>query len=385
MKRICTIRHKYYPSAVPTRRNAETLADNGYEVDVICLKNKGEKSREIINGVNVYRQPVAHRREGIGRYIFEYCSFFLLAFWQITWLSLRRKYQVIQIDNMPDFLVFTTILPKLMGSRVILEILDHTPEVFMDGFKVSGRHSVVRVLRWLENASMQWADHIIVTQSTSQDVLIQRGIPPGKISVVLNVPEENVFVPVPPAATNSHFHLITHGRLVERYGVQTIIKAIPLLIKEIPNIEVEILGDGEGLPHLKELADYLGVNDHVRFPGWVNISEVPAHIAQADLCLVVIPAGANPAMPNKLFEYSALNKPSVVTSISTIKAYYDDNTVMYYEADNEADMARCIIDLYHNPAKRKAMAAASLTVYEKYRWDTLKHEYIGIIDRLSNE
>ncbi|MFA5309038.1 MAG: glycosyltransferase family 4 protein [Dehalococcoidales bacterium] len=385
MKRILIIRHKNYPTAVPTRRNAETLAANGYAVDIVCLRDKGEQRRENVRGVNVYRLPVMHKRQGFRRYIFEYCAFFFLAFWQVTWLSLIKKYRVIQIDNMPDFLVFTALFSKLRGTKVILQILDHTPEVFIDGFKASPKHPAVRVMRLLEKASIWFANHVLVTQSTSKDMLVSRGVPEAKISVVLNVPDENVFKSVPPSSNgNGHFRLMTHARIVDRYGLDTLINTVPLLKGEIPNLEVKIVGDGEGLPRLKELTDKLGVNDYVKFTGWVNADEIPGHIAQADVCLVVIPAGANPAMPNKLFEYSALGKPSVVTSIPSIKPYYDDNAVAYYNAGDTADLARCIIELYKDPDRRAAMAASSSAVYQKYRWGNMKHEYLNAIERLIN-
>ena len=385
MKRICIVRHKYYPRGVPTRRNAETLVANGYAVDVVSLRNKGEKSSEVIQGVNVYRLPVMHKREGLRRYVFEYCAFFFLAFWQVTWLSLIKKYEVIQIDNMPDFLVFTTLFSRLRGTKVILQILDHTPEVLVDGFKVSPGHPAVRLMRVLQKASIRFANHVIVTQSTSKAILIKMGVPEAKISVVLNVPDENVFKSVPASIHhNGHFQLLFHGVIVERFGLQTLIKSVPLIKGEIPNLEVKIVGDGEGVPHLKELADSLGVSDFIRFTGWVNPDEIPAHIALADVCVVVTPADTNPQMPNKLFEYSALGKATIVPSTPTIKPYYDDNAVAYYTAGDESDLARCIIELYKNPDKRAGLAASSSATYQKYRWNNMKYEYLNAIDRLIN-
>jgi glycosyltransferase involved in cell wall biosynthesis len=286
---------------------------------------------------------------------------------------------------MPDFLVFTALFSKIKGTKVILQILDHTPEVFIDGFKASDKHPAVKVMRLLEKSSIWFSNHIIVTQSTSKDMLVSRGVPEDKITVVLNVPDENVFKPASPSSNgNGHFRLMTHGRIVDRYGLETLIRTVPLVKNEIPNLEVKIVGDGEGLPRLRELADKLGVNEIIQFTGWLKADEIPAHISKADVCLVVIPAGANPAMPNKLFEYSALGKPSVVTEIPAIKPYYDNNAVAYYTAGDEADLARRIIELYQNPDKRAKMAASSAAVYQKYQWDNMKHEYLNAIETLIN-
>ena len=79
MKKICIIRHGHYPFDIRVRKEALALVKKGYHVDIICLRQGVEKRREVNHGVNIYRIPIKHRREGISRYIYEYTSFF---FWQ---------------------------------------------------------------------------------------------------------------------------------------------------------------------------------------------------------------------------------------------------------------------------------------------------------------
>ncbi|OGO31578.1 MAG: hypothetical protein A2Z29_02810 [Chloroflexi bacterium RBG_16_56_11] len=383
MKRVCIVRHKYYPRGVPTRRNAETLVAHGYDVDVICLKGEGEKSREVVRGVNVYRLPVEHRRGGFLRYIFEYNAFFFLAFWKLSWLTLTRRYRVVEVDNMPDFLVFTTLVPRLLGVKIIFQILDHTPEVFADSFKTGTRHPLIKMLRLVEKASVRWADYCLGTQIMNKKIIEGHGVPGSRISVVLNVPD-GIF-DQPPAAVpaNGTFCVITHGNLLEKYGVQTLIEAMPSLISEIPNLKVKLVGDGEYRPQLEKLAKALGVGDHLECTGWVLPEEVVAHIAQANVGVVSIIEKRNPMLPNKLFEYLALGKPSVVTAIPIIKHYFDDSSVMYYEPENARDLARCILELYRDPGRRVSLAAAGSAVYQKYRWSVMQQEYLKVFDHLA--
>jgi len=58
--RIAMVSLSYYPSDVRPRREAEALVDEGYFVDMICLRDKNEPKYEIINGVHVYRVPLKH-------------------------------------------------------------------------------------------------------------------------------------------------------------------------------------------------------------------------------------------------------------------------------------------------------------------------------------
>ena len=382
MKTVCMLRNYSYPEINPTQRNAETMVAAGYEVDVVALKKKGQKSREVVNGVTVYRLPVEHHRKGILRYAFEYTVVFLLATWTLTRLQMKRKYRVIEVSGMPDFLLFAAFVPRLMGARIVLHLLDHTPGVYADHFKIGAGHPVVRCLKMIEKLCAHWADHIIVTQNASRKMLIKSGIRPSKITVILNVPDEGNFT-APPAAPRikTVFKLLTHGVLVERYRVQTLIKAVPELLKEIPALKVEIVGDGEYQSKLEELARSLGVADRVDFTGRVPFKQIPAHIAAADVCVVAIPTGVNPAIPLKLLEYLAMGKPVVVNYFSTIQAYFDDTTMMFFRPDDEHDLARCVLELYRDPARRAALAAAGAAMYKKYKWSAMKHEYINVFER----
>ena len=77
-----------------------------------------------------------------------------------------------------------------------------------------------------------------------------RGIAAAKMVIVLNTPDEAIFgapvsLPRPPAAAGKPFTLIYHGSILERYGLDLLIEAVPLLASEIPNLRVEVYGFGD--------------------------------------------------------------------------------------------------------------------------------------------
>src|SRR4030042_2809086 len=96
MRRVCIVRQTYYPWQKNVRRNAETLVSQGYWVDVICLRKKGEKRWEKMNGVNVHRLPMEHHRGGALRHIFVYGGFFIVAFFKLPQLSFKKKTDVLE-------------------------------------------------------------------------------------------------------------------------------------------------------------------------------------------------------------------------------------------------------------------------------------------------
>lgn len=381
--RVCLVRHSCYPEVPPTRRNAEALASHGYEVGVICSSKNGQKSQEVIHGVTVHRLPIKHQRRGALRYLYEYLVFFLLSSWKLIGLSLKRKFQVVEVDAMPDFLVFAAFFPKLLGTKVVLNMLDFVPITCADMFKISPNHIFIRVLNLVQNVSMRFADHVILPHGPLREKYFNEGIAYSKTSAVLNVPDESIFHQgaYPSNKLKSdYFQLITHGSLLEKYGVQTLIKAVPLLTPHIPELKVSIVGDGEFRLYLEELAQSLRVEDHVHFTGFVPIEEIPRLISQADVGVISLLIRM---MPTKLFEYLAIGKPVIASDFPSMRAYFNDEAVMYYKAGDEHDLARCVLDLYGNPEKRVKLAASASAIYQKLRWDVTKYEYLRVFDHLS--
>lgn len=381
--RVCLVRHSSYPEIPPTRRNAEALISHGYEVDVICSSRNGQKSREIINGVTIHRLPMKHYRRGALRYLWEYLVFFLLSSWKLIGLSLKRKFQVVEVDAMPDFLVFAAFFPKLMGTKVVLNMLDFVPIAFADIFKISTNHMLIKVLNLVQNVSMRFADHVILPHGPLREKYFNQGIAYSKTSAVLNVPDESIFhegtYPSNRPKTD-FFQLITHGSLLEKYGVQTLIKAVPLLTTDVPKLKVSIVGDGEFRLNLEDLAQSLHVEDHVHFTGFVPIEEIPHLISQADVGVISLLVRM---MPTKLFEYLAMGKPIIASDFPSMRVYFNDDAIMYYKVGDEHDLARCVLDLYRNPEKRLRLVKSASGIYQKVRWDVTKYEYLRVFDQLS--
>src|SRR6185312_5722639 len=117
-------------------REAEAAVDAGFAVDFLCLRTARDPAEEMIRGVRViHLNQSRYRGKGLARYVLSYLQFFLRCFWKSTILFLRERYRVIHVNNMPDFLVFCTILPKLFGARIVLDIHDPMPNTFASKFR----------------------------------------------------------------------------------------------------------------------------------------------------------------------------------------------------------------------------------------------------------
>src|SRR5579883_2915763 len=159
---VGTITFDWYPFDPRVRRLAEAAADAGDAVDVICIRQPGEKRFEIYNGVRIYRMPMGR---GFGRSlpmtILAWCWFMVLAGAVVSWLHLKRSYQVIHVHNMPDFLVFATLFPRLFGAKIILDVQDVSPELMAAKAGGRKRKLVLRLATWQERISTRYAHHVV--------------------------------------------------------------------------------------------------------------------------------------------------------------------------------------------------------------------------------
>ena len=379
---VCIVRHNYYPDT-HVRRDAEALVDAGYDVTVLALRRPGQPARESLSGVSVRRLPVTHRRGNVLHYLWEYSAFFTLVFLTLSHLHLRKRFALIEVDNMPDVLVFSAIVPKLMGCPVILYVFDNMPELLAYLRHVSDRHPLVRLLAFFEHVSARFADHVIVTQDLPRRLAISRGVPERKLTVVLNSADETTFnrKGVTVAGTDGGgFDIVTHGTLLERYGVQVLIDAMPNILAAVPDARVQVFGEGEYRTELERRVTQLGLSDHVQFRGYAPLQELLEALAHADVGYVGMLNDL--VLPNKLMEYVALGVPVALSRWGTFLHYFPEDAAIYFRAGDAADLARVQVDAYRDPAAARARALRASAKYAHYRWAVQKEVYLGLYARM---
>lgn len=388
--RHCMIVHAHYPLGEPrVEREAQALINGGYEVDVLCLRNANELLFEVVDHVTIYRLPVKRdKNRGRAAQMLEYLSFFILVFLQLFTLYPRRRYRTLQVHNLPDFLVFSTLLPKLFGARIILDLHDLMPEFFAGTYHKSLDSLPVRLLKLQERLSCWYADHVITVTGTWRETLISRGVPIEKVSVVMNVANSNIFNGQTSKRTskdNTHFKLIYHGTLAQRYGIDLLLRAIALASQSIPNIHLTVHGRGEFLQDLLDLAEKLNLNGHITFStSLLPMSELPGLIRQADLGIVPYRRDifTDGILPTKLMEYTALHIPVIAARTKVIETYFNDDMVQFFPAEDVDALARAIVHLYKHPDQRTQLAAESNRFNETYAWENIARDYLALVDRL---
>jgi len=165
---------------------------------------------------------------------------------QLTKLYLQNHYDVIHFHNMPDFLVFTGIIPKLFGAKLILDIHDPMPEMFESKFPDQRESLGMKMVRLEEKLSTAFADEIITANPHFKRNLTSRGVQDSRITVIDNFPDLEYFCPTMRASRtdekHNHFMLIFPGTIAPRYGLDVAIKSLPFLREKIPSIHLLLVG-----------------------------------------------------------------------------------------------------------------------------------------------
>ena len=370
------------------RREAEALAELGHRVVFFASRQSSEPDREMIDGVQVTKVPgIGNRRTSIASYLLDYAIFFAIV---MAHLVLHpRRYRLIHINNMPDFLVFAAWLPRLLGTPVIHDVHDLMPDLFQEKFRSGSRHWAIGAIKAQERWACRFASTVITVESRLVDILVERGVPREKIHVLMNLPDDRIFSsrPAPPAKIcGDPFVVVYHGTLARRLGLDLAIRAVAEARRQIPRIELRIIGAGEERDHLLELCSELDLGDAVKYSnGFVPVQAIPSLIADADVGIVPlrISSGTDIMLPTKLLEYVTMGIPCIVPRTGTIVRYFDETMVQFFEAEDIASLASALVELHGNPALRAGLAVeATRRFAAEYRWSRHKRVYTALVERL---
>jgi len=394
---VAVVLYSYYASDPRPRREAEALKRAGAQVDVICLrKNKSEPACENLNGVNVYRIPLKRRRAGKLVYIFQYALFLAASFLQLTAWSLKKRYKLVHVHNMPDFLVFSGWFPRSRGAKIILDLHDPMPELFRSIYGLRENHLTVQWLEKMEKHSIAFADLVITPNIAFKDLFTSRGCHPGKIQTVMNSPEAKIFNPRPNGVLQLNgtpseniksrpFALMYHGLIVERHGLDLAVEAIAKLKAKIPGIMLHLYGERtDYLEKILQLAQNLGLKDAVVFHGFKSLEEIASDISKIDLGLVPnrLSVFTQINFPTRIFEYLAMNKPVIVPSTRGIRDYFRDDEILFFEPNNADDLAAKIEWAYQKPADLQRLMENGRRIYEKNCWEQEQEKFLGMVESM---
>ena len=388
---VLMIVHSYYDEDPRVRREAEAVVASGRPVLVLGLRRPGESPDGELAGVRIRRLDVQrHQGASLWTYLAEYGDFLLRACWAAVRAHRRERFALAQVASLPDYLVFATLPLRLVGVPVILDLHEAMPEFFRSRFPKASNPIAHRLLLVQERLSIRFSTATLTVNEAMRDRLIGLGVPPGKVSVVINSPSLQRFDasahPRRPFREDGPLRLVYAGGLTPTYEVDVAIRAVASLAAGRPDLDArfDIFGRGDTEPALRALADELGVGGRVVFHGRIPIDDVPAVVARADIGIAPTRRDefTDLSLSTKVFEYAAMGKPVVATRLPLVERTFPVGTVSTYEPGDPSAMADAIVALADDALAREAAVARTATIVERAAWEHESSGYLDLVERL---
>jgi len=405
--RILMIVENYFPQDTRVKNEADLLTNAGYQVSVIALREKGQPRRETVNGIEVYRVPhlelfkktapadhsraalfLLKLRASLG-YLMEYCYFTVACLLVASYVFVRRGFDVIHAHNPPDTLFVVAIPFKLLGKKFVFDHHDLCPELYRSRYKTQeGFHT--GLLRLFEWCSLKLADIAIATNESYKKVQTERAHKnPRDIFVVRNGPNQMRMTPVAPNVRLRGMNkciLCYVGSLNPQDGVDYLLRSLRYLLSDLKRSDFHcvIMGTGDSLEDLRDLAENLQLNGFVELTGFIPDEDLQANLAAADICVDPDPSSPLNDVSTwiKVMEYMAYAKPIVAFDLKETRFSAGDAAV-YVRPNKEAEFAEAIAQLMAQPELRKEMGTfGRRRVEHELQWNTVGKNLLAAYETL---
>jgi len=391
MKRVCLIRLGLYPEDPRVRRDAEILESAGISVDIICLRGTGQPKVEEFGLVTAYRVTRERPKEAIFQYLRLSFRFLVAAFLKLRVLSAKTRYHVVQVHNMPDFLVFVAIVERICGKPVVLDIHDLSVELFQSKWG-RRRSAAIPIVKFVEKVSCKCANHLLTASEGFKKRLVTRGIPAEKITLMLNAPDPHIFKFQPDRKfepIERGAKVLYYGTVAERFGLVQAVESLARLQDWVPDSTLEIYGkyDPSYRDTLLRTIDRLGLANHVFLRGWLDAEKIGEIAANSDFGLIPYLSDdfMNLALSTKAFEYATMGLPFVASRLDPIVWAFGTNCVPLAEPGNASDFAGKIYDLCRKPDLRRSKVQQAREAVATISYEVMKDRYLDLVRGLMGE
>jgi phosphatidylinositol alpha-1,6-mannosyltransferase len=268
----------------------------------------------------------------------------------------------------PDVLVASgqrsAWIATTLSNKLPLIIVGHGFE-----FGILG-HWNNKLTRWaFEQASL-----VVCVSEYTRRKMLAAGIQPPAVHVITNGADQIRFAVLPPdqvlaarkslGLENARL-LITVGNVTERKGQEVVIRALPEILARVPNTHYLIVGLPTRKSELSNIAEELGVADHVHFLGRVENGQLVSLLNCADVFVMTsrfTREGDSEGFGIAAVEAALCGKPAVVSGNSGLaEAVIDGETGIVVPQNHEEETAKAIVNLLTNAERRAAMGRAART------------------------
>jgi glycosyltransferase involved in cell wall biosynthesis len=291
-------------------------------------------------------------------------EFFLTLYWV---LFSRGKYNFfIGVDNLNAFAgIILRAFKKV--DKVVYYTIDYSPKRFQNKFLNYFYHKIdnlcVKYANVVWNVSPRIAEGRLKTKGLNF-LEKQKVVPIGVwTKEIKRVPWRKV----------KQNQLVFVGHLLEKQGVQMVVRAIPLIIKEVPNFHFLIIGGGEYEDVLKRLAKEMGVSQYVTFTGWIkDRKQLEKKMRDSALAVALYEKKKASftyyADPTKIKDYLSLGIPVLLTDVPYNAKELERKRCGVVIGYSKESVAHAVVKLMKNESTLRSYRENAIKYIQQFDW-----------------
>jgi glycosyltransferase involved in cell wall biosynthesis len=371
-------------------QECRALRDAGYRVSVICPKGGGfEKSRERLEGIDVYRHRVWEASGALG-YVLEYGCALAAEFLLALRIYARTRFRILQACNPPDTIFLIGTFFKLFGVRFIFDHHDLNPELYEAKFERRGLGH--KLVCWAERMTFRTASVSIATNESYREVAIVRGgMRLENTFVVRSCPDLSRIRKQAPRVDllEGRRHMVVYlGVMGRQDGIDLWLQSIAAIVHKYKREDIlfVLIGGGTELPMLKALAAQLDLQRFTRFPGRISDEEVAAYFSTASMGVAPDPPTPmnDKSTMNKILEYMAFGLPVVLYDLTEGRRSAD-GAALYARNVEPEDFAQKVLSVLDSESLRAELAARGRKrIEDTLNWELEKRELLAAYKKALN-
>jgi glycosyltransferase involved in cell wall biosynthesis len=375
-----------YPPDIRVAKEAKVLLGAGHEVFLLASDRDGRPAEETVEGVQVRRY-----RAKAGFAASKSAAAVTFATWRSPlWVRAIGDYvdangiEALHVHDLPG-VASALAVGRKRGIPVVFDM--HENYAAAVGFWP--RTSAARLFqtparyRAYERDAVRSVDRVVTVVDESRDRVVALGAQPEKVVVFTNVDDVSAAPAWKPDI--SAFRIAYAGGFGPHRGIDTLIRALPLVRSRVPDARLVLMGAGEGESELRELAVAQQVSTAIDFTGWVGLDEMRRRLAEASVGVVPHERSEHTetTVPHKLFQYMAMGLPLVVTDCAPLaRIVRETGAGRIAVAGDPRSLADAIVELATPSAADEASAAGVRAVQTRYNLEVegahLTHMYAGL-------
>lgn len=378
-----------------------SLVEAGHQVYVLCFNYGNKKPFENYHGGEIVRIKInskyKDKMKGLTNTFFDPYT----KYWAKQIFSFIKNYKI-EVLHVHDLVLlggaFKAVKKLATKIPVVSDLHENYPEA-LKYYKFSNTfpgNILISVPKW-ERTEIKWidqADYIITVIEEAVARYERLGADKNKITVVANYVNSDEFLNAETVDSilekfKGQFVLSYLGGFDSHRGLESVIKAVPLVKDQIPNFKLVLVGAGRNLEDLKQLVNSLNVQDQVVFEGWQLPSTLPTYISASSLCLIphLKTGHTDNTIPHKLFQYMLLGKPVLSTNCDPLERIIKETkSGLIFKSNDEKHLAEQIKYAYNNPEATKQMGENGIkAVKDIYNWENTAQNLINLYKKIESK